>query len=458
MKKITLLLLTILPLIAFGQFEQLITNHTFDSDISGWNSNGAASWNSTEGFTAAGSAEFVASAGNNFRTSPNTPLDFAGDYTVTFRVKGTNGTTIKAQFFGCCGNPSGPDLAMTGAWLEYTYTFTGLATGSNSNLRIVAVTDGTFFVDDVYFTFNLPPGSTLLTTNVNGAGTIAVTPDKSFYDPTDNVSVEAQPTTHWVFDNWSGDLSGTTNPETILMDSNKTVTANFSIDGSFDYDFLFNSDGDSEGWIETNATASVAGGNLTVTPEADKFGKIELTNFAVSAANYQYLQVTLQNLTTNDDGLRVVVGAENITIPISVSDASMKQYEFDLSTLTTWTGNVNDVTITFRDEDNASGAGKSSGTGDFVIDSIIFSNTTLSSKDFDTVSFSFYPNPASDIVYFKGNNAISKVTVFDITGKQVLTGKLSNNELNISPLKSGLYLLEVEDSNQNKGVQKLVVK
>ena len=60
MKKITFLFLTILPLIAFGQFEQLITNHTFDADISGWATSGSATWNGTEGFTAAGSAEFVA--------------------------------------------------------------------------------------------------------------------------------------------------------------------------------------------------------------------------------------------------------------------------------------------------------------------------------------------------------------------------------------------------------------
>ena len=102
MKKITILFLTILPLITFGQ----ITNSTFDSDISGWNTNGSASWNGTEGNFAPGSAEFVGAAGNNFRSSPNSQLSAAGDYTVNFWVKGTVGTQIKAQVFGWIGgNP-----------------------------------------------------------------------------------------------------------------------------------------------------------------------------------------------------------------------------------------------------------------------------------------------------------------------------------------------------------------
>ena len=135
MKNFTFLMLIIFPLLGFGQFEQLITNHTFDTDISGWNSNGAATWNGTEGHDMVGSAQFVATAGNNFRSSPNSIPEYEGDYTITFWVKGAIGTTIKAQFFGCCGNPSGPDLAMTGNWIEYTHTFASLGTFSNSNIN-----------------------------------------------------------------------------------------------------------------------------------------------------------------------------------------------------------------------------------------------------------------------------------------------------------------------------------
>ena len=49
-------------------------------------------------------------------------------------------------------------------------------------------------------------------------------------DSDTSVSVEAVPDFGYVFDGWSGDLSGTTNPATIVMDCDKSVTANFSID------------------------------------------------------------------------------------------------------------------------------------------------------------------------------------------------------------------------------------
>lgn len=44
------------------------------------------------------------------------------------------------------------------------------------------------------------------------------------------VILEAVPAFGYVFNNWSGDLSGTTSPTTVKMDCDKTITANFSFD------------------------------------------------------------------------------------------------------------------------------------------------------------------------------------------------------------------------------------
>ena len=69
----------------------------------------------------------------------------------------------------------------------------------------------------------------------SGAGTIQVGQIAPSSYPTtlefgDGVSVrfEAVPASGYHFDNWSGDLSGTTNPATIVIDRNKKITANFS--------------------------------------------------------------------------------------------------------------------------------------------------------------------------------------------------------------------------------------
>ncbi len=68
-----------------------------------------------------------------------------------------------------------------------------------------------------------------LTTNVVGQGTVTKNPSKPTYDHGEEVQLTATPDEGWDFTGWSGDLSGTANPANITMDSNKTVTATFTI-------------------------------------------------------------------------------------------------------------------------------------------------------------------------------------------------------------------------------------
>lgn len=69
-----------------------------------------------------------------------------------------------------------------------------------------------------------------LTTAVYGQGSI--TPPGGDYVPWSNVEVTATPSEGWVFDSWSGNLSGNINPATITMDENMHVIANFTEEGS----------------------------------------------------------------------------------------------------------------------------------------------------------------------------------------------------------------------------------
>ena len=64
-----------------------------------------------------------------------------------------------------------------------------------------------------------------------GAGAVILNPPGGVYSETMVVSVTAQAGAGYVFDYWSGDLAGSTNPETIIMDSEKTITAHFTFTG-----------------------------------------------------------------------------------------------------------------------------------------------------------------------------------------------------------------------------------
>lgn len=65
-----------------------------------------------------------------------------------------------------------------------------------------------------------------LTTSVNGSGVIS--PASGTFNVSEVISLTATPDDGYDFDNWSGDASGSDNPLSVIMDSNKDVTANFS--------------------------------------------------------------------------------------------------------------------------------------------------------------------------------------------------------------------------------------
>jgi len=74
-------------------------------------------------------------------------------------------------------------------------------------------------------------------------------------------------------------------------------------------------------------------------------------------------------------------------------------------------------------------------------------------------NFTLYPNPAfDDIVYVTTKKNVPKdITVYDVFGKIVLRDRISTNELNISQLVPGIYVLQVQEKNKTM-TRKLVVK
>jgi hypothetical protein len=70
-----------------------------------------------------------------------------------------------------------------------------------------------------------------LAVNIVGPGDVTVEPDAPSYDPGTEVELTATGQSvgdsEGIFAGWSGDLDGVQNPATLIMDSNKTVTATF---------------------------------------------------------------------------------------------------------------------------------------------------------------------------------------------------------------------------------------
>lgn len=80
-------------------------------------------------------------------------------------------------------------------------------------------------------------------------------------------------------------------------------------------------------------------------------------------------------------------------------------------------------------------------------------NSILNQEELLSNSFlKLYPNPSRDFISIS-NPASEPVTIVDMLGKVVLTAKTSNSKIDISKLKSGVYLVKVGDRSQ-----KLVVE
>jgi uncharacterized repeat protein (TIGR02543 family) len=101
--------------------------------------------------------------------------------------------------------------------------WTGDATGSNNPVTVRMNKNKTV---TAHFSYAGPPMYTL-TTSVDGNG--AVTPAGSTqYVSGTVVQVSADAAPYWQFSHWTGALSGSDNPASLLMDGNKSVTAVFN--------------------------------------------------------------------------------------------------------------------------------------------------------------------------------------------------------------------------------------
>jgi hypothetical protein len=132
----------------------------------------------------------------------------------------------------------------------YSYTFDSAFIARNDNVIVANTLDGAPLPEDKYplkivgsvlvsggqkvakitsiQLLNLPSTRYSLTVNIVGSGSVAKVPDQATYNPGTTVELMATPIAGWTFAGWSGDLTGTANPVTVIMDATKIITATFT--------------------------------------------------------------------------------------------------------------------------------------------------------------------------------------------------------------------------------------
>ncbi|UII27141.1 T9SS type A sorting domain-containing protein [Fulvivirga maritima] len=148
-----------------------------------------------------------ASAPNAFDNQDSWPYTASSSDFVTLNP-GPNHAPTSNGFLNLSSSSSLIDAGVTSSGISYN--------GSSPDLGAVE-----------YGGTTPPPGNDYsLTTSVQGQGTVS--PNGGTYNSGASVTLTATPANGWVFSNWSGAASGSSNPVTITMNSNKSVTAVFT--------------------------------------------------------------------------------------------------------------------------------------------------------------------------------------------------------------------------------------
>jgi len=170
----------------------------------------------------------------------------------------------------------------------------------------------------------------LYTLSTNG-GSVSRVPDKTVFASGDSVMLQAVPFDGFVFTGWSGALSGTSNPTTVVMDGTKLITANFA--------------------LTYTLTTSATHGSITRTPSKLAYVEGETVTLAASPeAGYVFtgwsgdLSGDSNPVTITMDADKDVTAAFSSTVAPTVMDCSPEPNAIQVP--------VNSlVTLHVRDED-----------------------------------------------------------------------------------------------------------
>ncbi len=166
--------------------------------------------------------------------------------------------------------------------------WSGDASGSNSSVTVTmngnkSVT-ANFSANQYVLNITLSPEP--------AAGTITLNPNKQFYAAGESVVLKAIPNSGYRFKNWSGDATATSRTITVIMSSDKEITANFKrryqLSGNVKY---------REAEIPLSNTLLELSGDSTAAMTASESGFYE---FSSLEAEGQYITTATRNVGFND--------------------------------------------------------------------------------------------------------------------------------------------------------------
>lgn len=156
-------------------------------------------------------------------------VDFAdGAFSFTARAaSGSSGGLIELHL----GSRDGPlvgtcSVSGTGGWDRWE-DFECVITDCEGVSDLYLVFRGTGDLFNLNWYSFIGASGVSLSVTTRGRGTVTRTPSEDRYEYDSEVTLTATALEGWVFDHWTGDVQGTENPLTIVMNASRDITAHF---------------------------------------------------------------------------------------------------------------------------------------------------------------------------------------------------------------------------------------
>jgi len=148
-------------------------------------------------------------------------------YTTFFNAGTINNTagTIVDIYGLIVGSGS---VSAPGSLVSLSFTAKLTSGASTIGLFEVGVTNDTTYVPITVTNGTVTLREYTLSVTLDGSGSVTKNPNQATYPYGTVVQLTATANTGWTFSSWTGNLSGSTNPASITMNGNKSVTAHFT--------------------------------------------------------------------------------------------------------------------------------------------------------------------------------------------------------------------------------------
>lgn len=122
-------------------------------------------------------------------------------------------------------------------------------------------------------------------------------------------------------------------------------------------------------------------------------------------------------------------------------------------------GNVDSIQFDFSSTDTAGGFGMNT-PGYFCMDNFTTRDISTSVVAINQTQnlFQVYPNPAKDFIVIEGNDNLSSISIFDLSGKEMIKQIISNGTpISVASLPVGMYVIQINSASSTQ-IKKLIIE